>query len=86
MLLLFEEASIHSMTVAQILEEIKTKEEVGMVNAAIMQLAKLKILQKSGEETKISTEDTVTFNDAFSYKMKRVMCIQTQKYVEKVHL
>jgi len=69
------------MTVGQIQEEIKTKEEVGMVNAAIMQLAKLKVLIKSGEENKASPEDLVTFNEAFSYKMKRVMCIQTQKYV-----
>jgi hypothetical protein len=55
-----------------------------MINAAIIQLVKLKVLTKSGDETKATSEDIVTFNDAFQYKMKRVMCIQTQKYVEKV--
>ncbi len=84
MLLLFESPAVLSMTVSQIQEEIKTKEEMGMVNAAIMQLTKLKILTKTGEENKVAVDDVISFNESFSYKSKRVMCIQTQKYVEKV--
>lgn len=83
-LLLFESPSVASLAVSQIQEEIKTKEEVGMVNAAIMQLTKLKIFTKSGEENKVGVEDVITFNEGFAGKSKRVMCIQTQKYVDKV--
>jgi hypothetical protein len=55
-----------------------------MINAAIMQLVKIKVLTKNGDEAKASLEDMIIFNEAFQYKIKRVMCIQTQKYVEKV--
>lgn len=50
-------------------------------NASILNLVKLKILIKDGEEGKVHSSNKLTFNEQFTYKHKRVNCVPTQKTV-----
>ena len=79
-LLLFADPRVEEVSVADIVKKVKA-EEMNNLNASIINLVKLKILLKDGEEGKIDSSNRLRYNEDFSYKHRRVNCVPIQKNV-----